>query len=110
MRREYEGKAKIGSSGDNWTERRRKNSVKSHRRSELRATWKCRYVGLHQRSTLNPYPFTLLLNVLSTLKDLMPWCMLYTNDIVLVGESRKEINKVKHVMTSFETSFILLTQ
>ena len=51
-------------------------------------------IGLHQGSTLSPYLFTLVFDVLNEhVQDPMPWCMLFADDIVLVGESREEINE-----------------
>ena len=50
-------------------------------------------VGLHQGSTLSPYLFTLILDVLSGhIQDPVPQCMIFADDIVLVEESRQGIN------------------
>ena len=40
-------------------------------------------VGLHQGSSLSPYLFAKIIDVLACgIKDLYPWCMLYADDIV----------------------------
>jgi len=50
-------------------------------------------IGLHQGSTLSPYLFTLVLDVLTEhIQELAPRCMLFTHDVVLLGESREELN------------------
>jgi len=50
-------------------------------------------IGLHQGSTLSPYLFTLVLDVLTEhIQELAPRCMLFADDIVLLSESRKELN------------------
>ncbi|KAL5153826.1 LINE-1 retrotransposable element ORF2 protein [Glycine soja] len=51
-------------------------------------------IGLHQGSTLSPYLFTLILDVLTELiQEIAPRCMLFADDIVLLGESREELNE-----------------
>ena len=46
-------------------------------------------IGLHQRSTMSPYHFTLALDVLTEyIQHPMPWCMLFADDIILVEELR----------------------
>ena len=43
-------------------------------------------VGLHQGSSLSPYLFAMIVDVLARgMGDLSPWCMLYADDIVLCG-------------------------
>ena len=51
-------------------------------------------IGLHQGSSLSPYLFTLVLEVLTEhIQEPVPWCMLFADDIVLMGESREDLNK-----------------
>ena len=50
-------------------------------------------IGLHQGSTLNSYLFTLVLIVLTEqIQELASRCMLFADDVVLLGESREELN------------------
>ena len=43
---------------------------------------------------MSPYLFTLILDVLTkNIQDLMPLCMLFADDIVIVEELKDEINK-----------------
>ncbi|RZC05226.1 Protein RER1B isoform E [Glycine soja] len=51
-------------------------------------------IGLHQGSTLSLYLFTLILDVLTEqIQEIAPRCMLFADDIVLLGESREELNE-----------------
>ncbi|KAL5184701.1 DNA topoisomerase 1 [Glycine soja] len=51
-------------------------------------------IGLHQGSTLSPYLFTLILDVLTEqIQEIASRCMLFVDDIVLLGESREELNE-----------------
>ncbi|KAH1190561.1 Protein transport protein Sec24-like [Glycine max] len=51
-------------------------------------------IGLHQGSTLSPYLFTLILDVLTEqIQEIALRCMLFADDIVLLGESREELNE-----------------
>ena len=51
-------------------------------------------VGLHQGSSLSPYLFAMIMDVLARgIKDLSPWCMLYADDIVLCGTRREVVEK-----------------
>jgi len=50
-------------------------------------------IRLHQGSTLSHYLFTLVLDVLTEhIQELAPRCMLFTDDVVMLGESREELN------------------
>nr|XP_026496200.1 uncharacterized protein LOC113400766 [Vanessa tameamea] len=49
-------------------------------------------VGLHQGSALSPYLFLLIMDALTVyIQEEAPWCMLFADDIVLVGEDGLEI-------------------
>ncbi|XP_076047213.1 uncharacterized protein LOC143028728 [Oratosquilla oratoria] len=51
-------------------------------------------VGLHQVSTLSPYLFNLLTDVLvEEVTKEAPWSMLFAHDIVFVSESRDELQE-----------------
>ena len=51
-------------------------------------------VGLQQGSSLSPYLFSMIMDVLACgIKDLSPWCMLHADDIVLCGTRREEVDK-----------------
>ncbi|XP_071728947.1 secreted RxLR effector protein 78-like [Rutidosis leptorrhynchoides] len=51
-------------------------------------------VGLHQGSALSPYLFALILEELSQrIQESIPWCPIFADDIVLVSESRDELNR-----------------
>ena len=54
-------------------------------------------IGLHQGSSLSPYLFAMIMDVLACgTKDLSLWCMLYAEDIVLCGTRREEVeNKLE---------------
>jgi len=50
-------------------------------------------IGLHQGSSLSPYLFTLVMDVLTGhLQDAIPKCMLFADDIVLIEESKEDVN------------------
>ena len=49
-------------------------------------------VGLHQGSTLSPFLFNIAMDVLTEdMREELPCCLLYADDIVLVAESKVEI-------------------
>jgi Reverse transcriptase (RNA-dependent DNA polymerase) len=51
-------------------------------------------IGLHQRSALSPYIFTLVMdNITNDIQGDIPWCMLFANDVVLIDESRIGVNQ-----------------
>ncbi|XP_071686936.1 uncharacterized protein [Rutidosis leptorrhynchoides] len=51
-------------------------------------------VGLHQGSALNPFLFSLILDELSRgIQECIPWCLIFADDIVLVSESKEELNR-----------------
>ena len=54
-------------------------------------------VGLHQGSSLSPYLFAMIMDVLGrAIHDLSPWCTLYAEDIVLCGIRREDFeNKLE---------------
>jgi hypothetical protein len=60
-------------------------------------------IGLHQGSALSPYLFALVMDeVTREIKDGIPWCMLFVDDVVLVDESRTGgWPKVEIVNTNF---------
>ena len=47
-------------------------------------------IGLHQGSTLSSYLFALMMDEVT--RDI-PWCMLFTDVVVLVDESRTGVNQ-----------------
>ena len=51
-------------------------------------------VGLHQGSSMSPYLFAMIMDVLARrIKDISPWCMLYADDIVLCATRREVVEK-----------------
>jgi len=50
-------------------------------------------IGLHQGSALSPFLSTTVMDALNRgIQDEIPWCMLFTDDIVLIDETRKGVN------------------
>jgi len=51
-------------------------------------------IGLHQGSALSPYLFALVMDeVTRDIQGDIPWCMLFTDDVVLVDESHAGVNR-----------------
>ena len=51
-------------------------------------------VGLHQGSALSPFLFAVVLDELSkSIHEIVSWCMLFADDIVLVAESKYSLNE-----------------
>jgi hypothetical protein len=51
-------------------------------------------IGLHQGSALSPYLFALVMDeVIRDIQGGIPWCMLFTDDVVLVNESRTRVDQ-----------------
>jgi len=50
-------------------------------------------IGLHRGSVLSPFLFTTVLDELTKgIQDEIPWCMLFTNDTVLIDETKEGVN------------------
>ncbi|KAE8701730.1 Mechanosensitive ion channel protein 2 [Hibiscus syriacus] len=51
-------------------------------------------IKLHQGSALSPYIFALIMNdIYCVTPDNIPWCMLFTDNIVLVAKTKNELNR-----------------
>jgi hypothetical protein len=51
-------------------------------------------IGLHQGLALTPYLFALVMDkVTRDIQGDIFWCMLFTDDVVLVNESRTEVDQ-----------------
>jgi hypothetical protein len=50
-------------------------------------------IGLHQVSILSPYLFALVIDeVTRDIQGGIPWCMLFADDVILMDESRMEVD------------------
>ncbi|KAE8663451.1 hypothetical protein F3Y22_tig00112968pilonHSYRG00020 [Hibiscus syriacus] len=50
-------------------------------------------IELHQGSALSPYIFALIMDdIYCAIPDSVPWCMLFADDIVLIAETKFELN------------------
>jgi hypothetical protein len=50
-------------------------------------------IGLHQGSALNPYLFALVMDeVTRDIQGGIPWCMLFTDNVILVDKSRTGVD------------------
>ncbi|KAL6517417.1 hypothetical protein OROMI_033118 [Orobanche minor] len=69
-------------------------------------------IGLHQGSALSPLLFALIIDVISRgIQDGAPWCMLSADDIVLVAESRREVNeKLELWKSNLESQGLLVSR
>ena len=51
-------------------------------------------IGVYQRSALSHFLFTIVMDeITKSIHEDIPWCMLFANDIILIGETKKEVNK-----------------
>jgi hypothetical protein len=51
-------------------------------------------IGLHQGSALSPYLFALVMDEITRdIQGGIPWCMLFADDVILVDESRTEVDQ-----------------
>jgi hypothetical protein len=51
-------------------------------------------IGLHQGSALSPYLFALMIDeVTRDIQCDIPWCMLFTDDVILMDESRMGLTR-----------------
>jgi hypothetical protein len=51
-------------------------------------------IALHQGLALNPYLFALVMDeVIRDIQGGIPWCILFTDDVVLVDESRTRVDQ-----------------
>jgi len=62
-------------------------------------------IGLHQGSALNPFLFTIVMDKISRrIQDELSWWMLFADDIVLIDETREEVNtKLEQWRDTLET-------
>jgi hypothetical protein len=51
-------------------------------------------IGLHEGSALSPYLFALVMDEITRdIQDGIPWCMVFADDVILVDESRTEVDQ-----------------
>ena len=51
-------------------------------------------IGLHQGSALSSFVFAIVMDeITKCIHEDIPWCMLFANDIVLIDETKKGVNK-----------------
>ena len=51
-------------------------------------------VGLHQGSTLSPFLFNIVMEVMTDgVRERAPWCMMYADDVVLCAETKEELEQ-----------------
>jgi hypothetical protein len=69
-------------------------------------------IGLHQWSALSPYLFALVMDeVTREIQDGILWCMLFTDDVVLVDESRVGVDqKLELWRQTLETKGFMLSR
>ncbi|XP_074352196.1 uncharacterized protein LOC141691370 [Apium graveolens] len=52
-------------------------------------------IGLHQGSSLSPFSFAVIMDVLTRgIQDKVPWYMLFADDIVIINETRVAVNVI----------------
>ncbi|GJW50259.1 retrovirus-related pol polyprotein LINE-1, partial [Tanacetum coccineum] len=52
-------------------------------------------VGLHQGLAISPYLFALILDELTKgIQESIPWCLIFTDDIVLISETLEGLNRI----------------
>ena len=70
-------------------------SVQATVRSSLGETEKLEVkVGLHQGSALSPFLFNIVMEVMTDdVREGAPWCMMYTDDVVLCAETKVELEQ-----------------
>ncbi|XP_074347610.1 uncharacterized protein LOC141686476 [Apium graveolens] len=63
-------------------------------------------IGIHQGSSLSPFLFAIIMDVPTRgIPDVVPWCMLFADDMVIINETKSEINeKLEQWRVTLETS------
>ena len=69
-------------------------------------------IRLHQDSTLSPFLFMVIMDELTReIKDEVPWCILFTDDIVLIDKTRGGLNeKLEKWRHSLESRYSRLSR